>query len=191
MTPIDQHYKNHSALLGEPLHEERACPDGVGRYRTYRNGSIHWHPDTGAWETHGAIRGVWAELGWENGFLGYPTSDESDFSNFDYIVGVLGDPYMEETPEPRILGRKSFFQGGCVVWWNDPEMPLQTGEGYLVLLRPKSFGSWRPVGEHSVGFLKTVLHSLVHPRFSEILANRIEMEKIPKNYGRSLWAKKD
>ena len=32
--------------------------------------SIYWHPDTGAHEVFGAIRGKWAELGWETGTLG-------------------------------------------------------------------------------------------------------------------------
>lgn|GEM_PF-3087286 len=58
--------------------DERVTPDGVGRYRHYENGSIHWHPDAGAHETHGWIREKWAELGWERSFLGYPVIDEKN-----------------------------------------------------------------------------------------------------------------
>lgn len=80
MSPIDTHHALHAQMLGTPLHEERTCPDGVGRYRTYESGSIHWHPDTGSHFTTGAIREMWRKLGWENGSLGYPTSDEYPLS---------------------------------------------------------------------------------------------------------------
>ncbi|MCZ2340831.1 MAG: hypothetical protein LC104_03435 [Bacteroidales bacterium] len=28
-------------------------------------GTIHWHPDVGVFETHGAIRDKWVLMGWE------------------------------------------------------------------------------------------------------------------------------
>lgn len=52
MSTIDDHYKLHGKMLGGPLHEERTCPDGVGRFRTCERGSIHHHPDTGTWESY-------------------------------------------------------------------------------------------------------------------------------------------
>ena len=42
--------------------------------------SIYWHPSTGAWEVYGLIRGRWAELGWQTGFLGYPKGPEAPWS---------------------------------------------------------------------------------------------------------------
>src|SRR5437762_3969574 len=80
MSDIDTKYGQlggRAAVLG-PLHEERTCPDGMGRYVTYQSGSIHWHPATGAHETHGAIRAKWSDLGWEASPLGYPLSDERE-----------------------------------------------------------------------------------------------------------------
>ena len=80
--------------LGYPLTDERATPDGVGRYNHFERGSVYWTPATGAHEVRGAIRDRWASLGWETSSLRYPTSDEYD---------VPG-------------GRASEFQGGRIVW---------------------------------------------------------------------------
>jgi len=99
VSAIGQHYAalgGPSSVLGAPVTGELATPDGVGRFVHYRNGSIYWTPGTGAWETHGAIRGLWAAMGWERTVLGYPVTDE------------LG------TPGGR--GRFNHFQGGSIYW---------------------------------------------------------------------------
>lgn len=83
-------------LLGYPLTNETGAPDGVGRYNHFQGGSIYWTPQTGANEVHGDIRGKWASMGWERGFLGYPLTDESG------------------TPDG--VGRYNHFQGGSVYW---------------------------------------------------------------------------
>jgi uncharacterized protein with LGFP repeats len=59
-------------LLGQPVTGELTCPDGIGRFRHFRGGSIYFFPETGAHEIHGAIKIRWAELGHELSFLGYP-----------------------------------------------------------------------------------------------------------------------
>lgn len=65
--------------LGEPDGDEKACDDGVGRYREYRGGaSIYWTPSTGAHVLYGHIRAKWIALGREKGPNGYPTSDETE-----------------------------------------------------------------------------------------------------------------
>jgi hypothetical protein len=77
---IWQHWKTlgtDGGLLGLPLSDETACPDGRGRFNHFQNGSIYWHPDTNAHEIHGWIRDHWSSLGWERGALGYPTTDET------------------------------------------------------------------------------------------------------------------
>lgn len=84
------------SLLGAPITEERATPDGVGRYSVFQRGSIYWTAQTGAFEVHGLIRDRWSELGWEAGPLGYPISDEV------------------RTPDG--VGRYNVFTGGSVYW---------------------------------------------------------------------------
>jgi hypothetical protein len=186
MNPIETHYTIHARMLGAPLHEERTCPDGEGRFRSYERGSIHHHPDTGTWETHGGIRDFWARLGWENGFLGYPVSDERDYSTDDYIVGVMGDPYLEEYPDHKILGRCSFFQGGCIVWLSDKESRANFGE-FLLLLRPNGPGSWLPIyDEPHKGPLEKVM-SFFSSEPTIIRINQVRLQDIPSDYGRMVW----
>jgi uncharacterized protein with LGFP repeats len=81
-------------LLGYPVSDEDITEDGEGRYSDFQGGSIYSHPETGAWEVHGAIRDKWAELGWEGGFLGYPVSGEE--------------------VSPTGQGHVSRFQGGSI-----------------------------------------------------------------------------
>jgi uncharacterized protein with LGFP repeats len=83
-----------AGVLGYPITDEVRTPDGVGRYNVFENGSIYWTPETGAHAVHGVIRDKWAELGWEAGALGYPTSDE---------YAVPG-------------GRRNDFQHGWIMW---------------------------------------------------------------------------
>jgi uncharacterized protein with LGFP repeats len=85
-----------NGLLGLPVGDTTECPDRVGFFRHFRNGSIYFHPDLGAHEVHGAIRDKWASMGWERSFLGYPVTDE--------------------TVTPDGVGRFNHFQGGSTFW---------------------------------------------------------------------------
>jgi uncharacterized protein with LGFP repeats len=82
--------------LGCPVSSETPTPTKFGAFNAFQNGSIYWSPDTGAHEVHGAIRDAWGRFGWENGPLGFPTTDESPGACFGM--------------------RYSGFQGGAVVW---------------------------------------------------------------------------
>lgn len=141
-------------FLGFPTTNETGTPDGNGRFNHFENGSIYWHPSTGAFEVHGAIRNKWASLGWENGFLGYPTTDElttpdgaGRYNHFErgsiywtndtgaqLVVGAirdkwaslgwerswLGYPISDETEFTEADdGRISVFQNGAIYWWPD------------------------------------------------------------------------
>lgn len=72
MSDIDEKYAEHVELLGDPVGPEKENPDGVGKHRVYANGRIYWHPDTGAWEVHGAILTRWLEKGGPSSPLGCP-----------------------------------------------------------------------------------------------------------------------
>lgn len=67
-----------------------------GGYQTYQRGAIIWSPATGAHISRGGIRAMWAATGYENGRLGYPTTDE---------VGGLKDG-----------GVYQMYQGGAIFW---------------------------------------------------------------------------
>jgi hypothetical protein len=82
------------SLLGAPTTHEMVLPDLFGRANHFEEGSIYWHPRTGAHEVHGATRQVWQQWGWELSALGYPTTDE--------IETTTGN------------GRKTLFEGGGI-----------------------------------------------------------------------------
>ncbi|RFA13139.1 hypothetical protein B7R22_14165 [Subtercola boreus] len=73
---------------------ETTTADGIGRFNTFQNGAIYWTPNTGAQMVYGLIYSKWASLGYEQGVLGYPTTDETS------------DP----------LGRRSTFQNGYIIF---------------------------------------------------------------------------
>lgn len=85
---------------GIPDTDESPCWDGQGRFNHFNNGgaSIFWSPQTGANAVWGDIKKKWTELGWERSYLGYPTSDETDFPDG---------------------GRVNSFQNGGIYWWPD------------------------------------------------------------------------
>jgi uncharacterized protein with LGFP repeats len=97
--PIDEKYAELVQAgfpFGDPVGGEGICPDGVGRFQHFENGSIYWTPETGAHLIYGLIRAKWSAMGWELCPLGYPVTDESD------AVG----------------GRYNDFQGGTIAWKN-------------------------------------------------------------------------
>ena len=82
--------------LGYPTSEERKLKNGASQ--SFENGQIHWHAgDNHTHATHGAIQSYWASQNWENGWLGYPTSDEQTNSK----------------------GASQQFQGGEVLYYKD------------------------------------------------------------------------
>ena len=80
--------------LGFPTSGEVPIRNG-GVYQNYQGGAILWSPTTGAHISAGAIRDKWAKTGFENGPLGYPTSDQ--------IAIRDGGLYQN-------------YQGGAIIW---------------------------------------------------------------------------
>jgi uncharacterized protein with LGFP repeats len=85
-----------SGPLGLPLTDELGTPAVFGRYNLFQHGAIYWTPATGAHEVRGAIWEHWGALGWENSFLGFPTTNE------------LGTPAK--------YGRFNLFQRASMYW---------------------------------------------------------------------------
>lgn len=92
-----QKYENGS--LGYPTSDERTGLKNGGAFQQFQGGSVHWSSKSGAHITKkgGAIQNVWGKQKWENGYLGYPTSDELTFRFKSNAV------YQN-------------FQGGMVIW---------------------------------------------------------------------------
>lgn len=104
MTAIDDKYAQlggPGGFLGRPFDagagsEELPNRSGRGTFRDFEHGTIIWSPETGAHEVHGDIRVKWARLGGEDGFLGFPLTDE--------------------TGTPDGIGRYNHFEGGSIYW---------------------------------------------------------------------------
>ncbi len=82
--------------LGYPVTNEICGLTGGGCYQRFQGGTIHYAPATGARATGGAIRATWGTLGYENGKLGYPVTNE--------ICGLTGGGCYQR------------FQGGTIHW---------------------------------------------------------------------------
>lgn len=74
------------SFLGYPVSDQTPTPDGLGQFNHFTklvngqqidHGSIYWTDKTGAWSIHGPIRDKWGSLGWEEGVLGYPITDQA------------------------------------------------------------------------------------------------------------------
>ncbi|WP_235840653.1 LGFP repeat-containing protein [Corynebacterium liangguodongii] len=86
-----------SSFLNLPKSNELTNPDGVGKRSEFLNGFIYWHPTTGAHSVSLPVSLVWQRHGWEQGFLGYPTTSDM----------ALGDQWFKQD-----------FQGGHVYTHN-------------------------------------------------------------------------
>ncbi|MDQ0769288.1 PKD repeat protein [Pseudarthrobacter defluvii] len=82
--------------LGYPTTNEVCGLRGGGCYQNYQGGAIIWSPATGARVSVGAIRAAWAATGYENGGLGYPTTNE--------VCGLRGGGCYQN------------YQGGAIIW---------------------------------------------------------------------------
>lgn len=67
---------SENGFLGYPWKDEVGGLKNGGVYQAFQGGTIHWSPTTGAHPTRGAIQRAWESQGFENGWLGYPTSGE-------------------------------------------------------------------------------------------------------------------
>jgi uncharacterized protein with LGFP repeats len=97
---IDARYRATGGTGGPlafPTTDTRATGDGVGRYNRFNGtggGAIFWSPSTGAQALYGPIFARWAQLSYERGPLGYPTTS---------VYEVPG-------------GQRADFQGGFIQW---------------------------------------------------------------------------
>ncbi len=62
-----------NGALGYPIAGEACDSASSSCYQLFQGGAVNWTPKTGAWETSGAIRTIWARTDYERGPLGYPT----------------------------------------------------------------------------------------------------------------------
>jgi uncharacterized protein with LGFP repeats len=112
--------RGEGGFLGYPKTDETGVADGVGRFNDFEGGSIYWHPSTGAFEVHGAIRDAWSNIGRETSFVGYPVSDEHyedgwRVSDFQYgIIRWSSHDGIKIAPEQFIADAPSITFGSGI-----------------------------------------------------------------------------
>jgi hypothetical protein len=135
-----------TGVLGYPTTDETGAPDGIGRFNHFQGGSVYWTAGTGAHEVHGQIRDRWSSLGWEHSYLGYPTADESDWTN----------------PVNGVQGRISSFQFGRIGWTagDGPiELPDEVSQTQQVLTPSgTALGGWVRMTLRSNGTYTSQFH---------------------------------
>ena len=123
--------------LGYPTSEERKLKNGASQ--SFENGQIHWHAgDNHTHATHGAIQSYWASQNWENGWLGYPTSEEqknTHGSNQQFQGGEVLY-YKDGSTVPSIQAKWEEL-GGANGKLGAPTVTVKTSQGYV-----KSFCQW-------------------------------------------------
>ncbi|PRY14046.1 LGFP repeat-containing protein [Kineococcus rhizosphaerae] len=83
-----------NGLLGYPLSQEADIRAG-GVYQVFQGGVAYWSPTTGAHSVSGEFLRLYATTGYENGYLGYPTTQE--------VAGRAGGVHQD-------------YQGGALFW---------------------------------------------------------------------------
>jgi hypothetical protein len=130
-----------SPWLGDRITQgENTCPDGVGKWAQFTNGYIYWSPSTGAHPIPASLFGKFADLGWEAGPLGYPTTDHTVLNGSDgkpvgdvqgYQGGALyvryGQPACWVHGAIRDRWNKSGFETGPFGWPTSDEQPHDDG----------------------------------------------------------------
>ena len=96
-----------AATLGSPITGIVCGMLRAGCGQAFQAASIYWSPATEAQVVWGGVYATYRSLGYENGFLGYPTS--------------------AEVPAEDGVGRRQSFQGGAIYWSPDTGAHSVTG----------------------------------------------------------------
>jgi uncharacterized protein with LGFP repeats len=89
-------------FLGYPTSQESRIRDG-GAYQKYQGGIMYWAPATGAHSVSGPIRELYGSSGYENGYLGYPTSQEFPTLTGSYQRFQGGVAYQSPSTGPNAV----------------------------------------------------------------------------------------
>ncbi|WP_244977395.1 LGFP repeat-containing protein [Corynebacterium lizhenjunii] len=125
-----------TSFLLLPKTNELTNPDGVGKRTEFINGYIYWHPRTGAHTVSIPADSVWIRHGREQGFLGYPLSDDI----------AQGDEWYRQD-----------FEGGHIYTHNVPVLPTQAS------IQGAIFDKWQSIGAQSSRLGYPISDELVTP----------------------------
>lgn len=114
-------------VLGRPLSEELALPDGVGRMRRFRYGFLCSHPVHGTHEVTGTILREWADSGYESGPAGYPVDAPDHFRDMWAVQEFEHQVLLGSYAMPA-----AFFSRGRAAPPPEPPIPTTANESHLL-----------------------------------------------------------
>ena len=112
--------------------------DGRGWWQNYQGGAIIGTASTGYWESRGAIRERWEQLGWQAGIMGYPTTnvycnlkDGGCYQNYENgaIVGTSKTGYWESRGAIRKRWENLLYENGSLGYPLANEVCIQKDSG--------------------------------------------------------------
>ncbi len=106
-----------AGALGLPTTDVTSIVGG-GRFAHFQNGSVYWSPGTGARIVSGAVRDRWAAQGWENGSLGYPTTDVTSLAGGVFAHFQGGSVYSSPATGARIVSGAVRDRWAAAGWEN-------------------------------------------------------------------------
>lgn len=121
-----------NSSLGYPVGPVYCGIKDGGCYQQYQSGYIVGSPASGWWNSTGAIRARWGQLGFENGTLGYPTGNEQctlknggcfQFFQNGAIVGSPASGWWESMGPIREKWASLGFENGTLGY---PTGPMST-----------------------------------------------------------------
>lgn len=139
-----------NGFLGYPTSEETGIRDG-GVYQTYQGGTMYWTPSTGAHTVSGSFLRLYANHGWENGPLGYPTTQEIPtrdgvFQRFQggvaYWSPATGETWVLARGLPRYAA--AGYENGPLGF--PASLPVQEADGGGWQVFQGGWTAWSPTG---------------------------------------------
>ncbi|MEX5718160.1 N-acetylmuramoyl-L-alanine amidase [Geodermatophilus maliterrae] len=108
--------------LGFPTSDTAPTGGGDGRYNLFQRGALYTSPSSGTHYVLGAIHQRWVQLGWEHGFLGYPTGDTLPTRNGDARWSAFQGGAVYETPRNgvRVLSGRIHAAWAASGWEHGP-----------------------------------------------------------------------
>ncbi|WP_432541952.1 Ltp family lipoprotein [Kineococcus sp. SYSU DK002] len=121
-------------FLGQPTTGEVPIRNG-GVYQNFQGGTLYWSPTTGPHSVSGDFQRFYAAQGYENGFLGYPLTQEVRIRNGGVYQNFQGGTlYWSPTTGPhsvsgsfRDLYGSRGYENGVFGYPTSQEVPIRAG----------------------------------------------------------------
>lgn len=125
-----------NGFLRYPTSGENATARG-GVFQNYQGGTLYWSPGTAAHSVSGSFLRLFASLGYENGFLGYPTSQEVPIRGGVFQLFQGGVAYWSPATGAHTVSgsfrdvyARAGYENGCLGYPATQELPTSGGGVY-------------------------------------------------------------